>query len=397
MTCADTLEQHQTGCPIVEYLSRLLARPEIKALAAGIAKLSRPLLALGDLSHHGASRAAGVQLAAAWVLCAGLMMGSAPAPQKAQLARLAGIDRSWLTLAVHPVKTPVNVAAAAEPVVLRLQDLSPDQARVWNASNPISSLPNPAAKPFHLAAGGVLDEARALDCLTAAVYYEAAYESLDGQRAVAQVVLNRLRHPAYPKTVCGVVFQGSERTTGCQFTFACDGSLKRPPSEAAWSRARKVAAAALDGYVMKKIGNATHYHAVYVAPYWSPNLVKVAAIGAHVFYRWTGGMGLPPAFSGSYAGAETEGFQIAALDGLGAGATVEVDPAAASAPAPESEPEVIDVERQTPVSAEAQAEIISVADAAKDASAIIPADQLDWAGRPKARGPSRIAAPPSGF
>jgi hypothetical protein len=239
----------------------------------------------------------------------------------------------------------------------------------------------------------VLDEARAVDCLTAAVYYEAAYESLDGQRAVAQVVLNRMRHPAYPKTVCGVVFQGSERTTGCQFTFTCDGSLKRTPSEAGWSRARQVAVAALNGYVMKRVGNATHYHAVYVAPYWSPNLVKVAAIGAHVFYRWTGGWGLPPAFSGSYAGAETEGFQIAALDGLGAGATVELDPSAVPAPnEAESPPEMIDVERQTPVSAEAQAEIVSVADAAKDASAIIPADELDWAGRPKERGPSRIAA-----
>ncbi|MDZ7587989.1 MAG: cell wall hydrolase [Parasphingorhabdus sp.] len=88
-----------------------------------------------------------------------------------------------------------------------------------------------------------------LQCLTQAVYYEAASEPDAGQRAVAQVVLNRVRHPAYPRTVCGVVYQGSERRTGCQFTFTCDGSLRRTPSAFFWERARRVAADALAGRI----------------------------------------------------------------------------------------------------------------------------------------------------
>ena len=86
-----------------------------------------------------------------------------------------------------------------------------------------------AAKPFSLVGIGTNDRARALECLTAAIYYEAASESDDGQRAVAQVVLNRVRHPAFPGTVCGTVYQGSERA-GCQFSFACDGAMARAPS-----------------------------------------------------------------------------------------------------------------------------------------------------------------------
>jgi len=351
----------------------------------------------GQLSHKGATFTTAAQLAAAWLLCGGLMMGAAPAGSLAGAPR--GVDKAMISLTANHADAVVKAATVEEtPTVLRLQDLTPEQARAWNAANPIAKASNPAAKPFHLATEGMLDEARAVDCLAAAVYYEAAYESLDGQRAVAQVVLNRMRHPAYPKTVCGVVFQGSERTTGCQFTFTCDGSLKRTPSEAGWARARQVALDALNGYVMKKVGNATHYHAVYVAPYWSPNLVKVAAIGAHVFYRWTGGWGLPPAFSGAYAGAETESFQIAAIDRFGAGATMEVaEPADAKSAEAETQP-VVEVEPATTAAAASKTlEIVSAADVAKDAADIIPADQLDWAGRLKERGPSRIAAPSMAF
>lgn len=320
------------------------------------------------------------------VMSAGLALGMAqasrpdarPAPGETRRAAAAR------PLAVTPV------ADTAEPTVLRLQDLTPDQARAWNAANPISTSPNPAARPFHLATEGLLDEARAADCLTAAVYYEAAYESLDGQRAVAQVVLNRLRHPAYPKTICGVVFQGSERTTGCQFTFTCDGSLSRTPNAEVWERARKVALAALNGYVMKKVGNATHYHAVYVAPYWSPNLVKVAGIGAHVFYRWTGGWGRPPAFSGAYAGSEVDSFRIAALDRLAVTSTVAL-PETGDKPLAAEAPPVVEVSAETTAVEPKGLEIVSAADAAKDASGLVAADDLDWAGRPKDRGPARTA------
>jgi len=121
---------------------------------------------------------------------------------------------------------------------------------------------------------------------------------------VAQVVLNRMRHPAYPKSVCGVVYQGSARTTGCQFTFTCDGSLRWAPEPTLWRKARGVAERALGGYVDKAVGSATHYHASYVAPYWAPTLVKMTQVGAHIFYRWTGPWGEPPAFTGRYAGGE---------------------------------------------------------------------------------------------
>jgi hypothetical protein len=101
-----------------------------------------------------------------------------------------------------------------------------------------------------------------------------------------------------------VVYQGSARTTGCQFTFTCDGSLRYTPMPALWKRARAVAERALSGYVDKTVGSATHYHAQYVAPYWAPTLVKMTQVGQHIFYRWTGPWGEPGAFTGRYAGGE---------------------------------------------------------------------------------------------
>ena len=115
-----------------------------------------------------------------------------------------------------------KVAPAPEPLQFR-SDVAPQDALAINAAVPISDSPNPAARPFKLLARTDIDRARSIDCLTQAIYYEAATESDEGKRAVAQVVLNRLRHPAYPNSVCGVVYQGSERATGCQFTFTCDG------------------------------------------------------------------------------------------------------------------------------------------------------------------------------
>ncbi|WP_233453878.1 cell wall hydrolase [Tsuneonella flava] len=160
-----------------------------------------------------------------------------------------------------------------------------------------------AARPFSQIGSGI-SKARALRCLSMAVYYEAANESTDGQRAVAQVVLNRVAHPSYPDSVCGVVFQGSERQTGCQFTFTCDGSLDRKPMTVKWNRATAVAQAALSGYVYRPIGLATHYHATYVLPYWASSLDNVGTIGLHTFYRWRGAAGRLAAFSDVYRGGE---------------------------------------------------------------------------------------------
>jgi hypothetical protein len=123
------------------------------------------------------------------------------------------------------------------------------QARAAEPDGDIGPTPliGPSARPL-MARGSSEDRWRALQCLTAAIYYEAASEPDGGQRAVAQVVLNRVAHPAYPKTVCGVVYQGSERPS-CQFSFACDGSMARVPMRVFWDRARRVAADALAGYV----------------------------------------------------------------------------------------------------------------------------------------------------
>ena len=208
-----------------------------------------------------------------------------------------------------PSLTGIDQAATAEralpaPPPLLIKPLDPTTALAENQGIPLATGPNPAALPFTLGKAGAGARAQALECLTSAVYYEAGNESADGQRGVAQVVLNRVRHPAFPASVCGVVYEGSTRATGCQFTFTCDGSLYRRPDPASWDRARKVAAAALAGSVYAPVGWATHYHADYVVPYWAPSLAKNAVVGAHIFYRWSGGWGRQPAFAQAYARQE---------------------------------------------------------------------------------------------
>ncbi|HEV7383566.1 MAG TPA: cell wall hydrolase, partial [Phenylobacterium sp.] len=174
-----------------------------------------------------------------------------------------------------------------------------------NNLRPFAGLPIRPMRPFVLAADAD-DRARALHCMAQAIYYEAAREPVRGQQAVAQVVLNRVRHPAYPKSICGVVYQGSARPTGCQFTFTCDGALRWQPQAGLWRQAEDVAKRALAGFVDKDVGSATHYHAAYVVPYWAPTLVKMTQVGQHIFYRWTGPWGEPAAFSGRYMGREAE-------------------------------------------------------------------------------------------
>jgi spore germination cell wall hydrolase CwlJ-like protein len=206
-----------------------------------------------------------------------------------------------------PPPTPVP---EAEP--LEIKAIARETAVEINAAVPFTKGPHPAARPFQLA-GSPNDYARAVDCLASAIYYEAGNETLDGQRAVAQVVLNRVRHPAFPKTVCGVVYQGQERTTGCQFSFTCDGSMARIPSDESWKRVQQVARNALGGYVYKPVGLATHYHTDWVVPVWSASLDKLRAEGTHLFFRWAGWWGTPPAFRGSYAGNEDSIAKLARI------------------------------------------------------------------------------------
>ncbi len=165
----------------------------------------------------------------------------------------------------------------------------------------LATAPGAAAAPFE---GGLDRTGRGLDCLTAAVYYEARSESRDGQRAVAQVVLNRVRHAAFPGSICGVVFQGSQRATGCQFSFTCDGAMRRARDPGAWARAREVAEGALAGQVYAPVGLATHFHTTAIRPWWAASMRHAVTVGSHIFYRWPGRWGDPNAFSQSYAGSE---------------------------------------------------------------------------------------------
>ena len=217
---------------------------------------------------------------------------------------LAGVGQlgGWMVARLSPLSlnTP-EVATVASPP-LRSAPVDPRTAQLLNAAQPVVSGLVPA-RPF-LLTGDAGNRARALTCLTEAVYYEAASESAQGQRAVAQVVLNRMRNPVFPHSVCGVVYQGANLDTGCQFSFVCDGSMNRPHVAWAWAAAETVARGALSGQVEPAVGEATHYHADYVAPYWAPTVAKVAQIGAHIFYRWAGDLGLPQAFSARYSAVE---------------------------------------------------------------------------------------------
>jgi len=199
---------------------------------------------------------------------------------------------------------PVAIASPPELLPSQVRDLAPETALQVNAGIPLAGGPNPAALPFAFGATSAESRARALECMTSAIYYEAAQEPTDGQRAVAQVILNRVRHPAFPNSVCGVVFEGSTRNTGCQFTFTCDGSMAYAPMPALWNRARKVAEEALNGRVHAPVGYATHYHANYVVPYWASSLVKTDVEGAHIFYRWSGNWGRPASFTDRWSGLE---------------------------------------------------------------------------------------------
>lgn len=240
-----------------------------------------------------------------------ILAGSGGVVLQTRLAEMAAERNGNAASAQVVAEAPPPVDFTLAPEAVR--SISMDEARVWNAALPFSTLPILAARPFIMAPDQLVSYSRALDCLTAAVYYEAASETGPGQAAVAQVVLNRMRHPAFPKTVCGVVFQGQERTTGCQFSFTCDGAMARVPSIAGWARARVVAGAALNGFVAADVGMATHYHTDWVAPYWAERLVKMRQIGTHIFYRWTGGWGLPSAFTGAHLGEEPVILKMAAI------------------------------------------------------------------------------------
>ena len=127
-------------------------------------------------------------------------------------------------------------------------------------------------------------------CLANGIYFEARSESVRGQAAVAQVILNRVRNPAYPNSICGVVYQNDSWFNRCQFSFACDGRKKRIESPAAYKTAQDIAMAVTAGKIfIPEVGSSTHYYAQYVHPGWARTMQKMTKIGLHIFYRTYGG------------------------------------------------------------------------------------------------------------
>jgi spore germination cell wall hydrolase CwlJ-like protein len=199
----------------------------------------------------------------------------------------SGIDVRLGPTRWAPFATPLPQTQALDdtPPSTTLENLSPLHAEIQNALIPFSrgGFVSPAA--YRADASESRD--RALACLTSAIYYEAATEPASGQRAVAQVVINRTASAPFPKTICGVIGQGAPNP-GCQFTFMCDGSLARAPDAKLWAGARSIADDALNGYVDLDVGGATHYHADYVVPTWATTMLKLVKVGRHIFYRWPG-------------------------------------------------------------------------------------------------------------
>ena len=196
-----------------------------------------------------------------------------------------------------------------------MRNIAPQQALQVNAEIPVAQGPNPAAVPFKFK-GRQASRGQALDMPCQRGLLRSREP---GRRRRARGRAGRPEPgppPGLPgDSVCGVVYQGSTRATGCQFTFTCDGSLYRQPDAVGWRRASRVAEAALGGSVYAPVGWATHYHADYVVPYWASSLAKNAMVGAHIFYHWAGEWGQPAIFTKSYAGREPNalGLRNAAL------------------------------------------------------------------------------------
>lgn len=224
-----------------------------------------------------------------------------------------------------PARLGLTKMPMPEPLVFA--PLGPERARMINAEIPFATTVGAAAKPFSFA-GAPESRERAVDCLASAMWYEAG-DDPRGQRAVGQVVLNRVRHPAFPSSVCGVVFQGAERQTGCQFTFTCDGAMLRIPSDTALARARGEARAMLDGKVDPEVGLATHYHTDWVHPVWSAEMDKLAKVDTHLFFRWRGKWGGPAFMAQRHGGLEPDVpalAMISPIHRIGAPGSTEITP-----------------------------------------------------------------------
>ncbi|MEO0882615.1 MAG: cell wall hydrolase [Pseudomonadota bacterium] len=189
-------------------------------------------------------------------------------------------DETVPSLMQHPWMQTVEYALERDPRAALSRYAMRDRDGIA-VSSVVSYEPNQIDKAEDIAA-----EHR---CLSEAVYYEARSESTSGQLAVAEVVMNRVRDHRFPNSVCEVVYQGATRTTGCQFTFTCDGALDRKPRGRKWDAAQTVATHVMMDLHERRTGSATHYHATYVDPIWNAGLVRTSRIDTHIFYRFPRG------------------------------------------------------------------------------------------------------------
>jgi spore germination cell wall hydrolase CwlJ-like protein len=198
-------------------------------------------------------------------------------------ARTPGVSRATALSSTTPAPadaTPIEIAAApvsiphapgldreARPDTTVATKIDPERPRYVDLINPEN----------------LNKEQR---CLAEAIYFEARSESDEGQAAVAQVVLNRVKSGLYPASICGVVYQNQHRHLACQFTFACEGKALRIADRDSWATARRIADEVLEGKTyLSDVGGATHYHADYVRPYWARRLKRMDVIGRHIFYK----------------------------------------------------------------------------------------------------------------
>jgi spore germination cell wall hydrolase CwlJ-like protein len=219
------------------------------------------------------------------------MVFETPKPADAQV--LTEMPRTEVVVAapqpVAPVVAPKQVEKPA-PVTAPVQQASlaaePSPAEFPKSVMIVLPLPKPPLSPAQRLelAGKEYDKAE--KCLAQAIYFEARNEPARGQQAVAQVVLNRVFSPYYPKDVCSVVYQNAHRHLSCQFTFACDGKPESVNERGAWARANRIAKQTLDAKVwLPEVNKATHYHAAYVRPNWIRDMKVMVRYGLHTFYR----------------------------------------------------------------------------------------------------------------
>jgi spore germination cell wall hydrolase CwlJ-like protein len=180
-------------------------------------------------------------------------------------------------------ETPAPVSAPVQQASLAAE---PNLVEVPKIVSIVLPQPKPPLTPAQRLELQGKDYDKAEKCLAQAIYFEARAEPTRGQQAVAQVVLNRVFSPYYPKDVCSVVYQNAHRHLSCQFTFACDGKPESVNERGAWTRANRIAQQTLNAKVwLPEVNKATHYHASYVRPNWIRDMKVMVRYGVHTFYR----------------------------------------------------------------------------------------------------------------